>query len=131
MAAALARHYLGRRVVVDSVGIEAGLIDPFAVAVMAEEGIDISAHRAKTFADLEDEAAFDLIISLAPEAHHHALDLTRAWAVEVEYWPTQDPTLQRDLGRPRLEVLAAYRAVRDELKARILSRLLPGLPGNL
>ena len=130
MAAAFARHYFGRRLAIESVGVEAGEIDPFAVLVMQEEGIDLSAHRAKRFSAL-DNTVFDLIITLTPEAHHNALSLTRAFAVDVEYWPTIDPTVVRDLGRPREQIVEAYRGVRDELKARILARFSPGLPGNL
>ncbi len=121
MAAAIARHYFGRRMAVESAGVEARDIDPFAVLVMNEEGIDLSAHKSKTFAAL-DQGVFDLIVTLTPEAHHNALDLTRTFAVDVEYWPTLDPTVARDLGRPRDQIVEAYRAVRDELKARILSR---------
>lgn len=122
MAAALASHYFGTRIFIDSVGVEQGEIDPFVTAVMAELGIDIEAHQPKTFAAL-DEEAFDLIITLAPEAHHHALDLTRIWSVDVEYWPTQDPTPVAEMGRPRETILEAYRAVRDALTERILVRL--------
>ena len=47
-----------------------------------------------TFDDLDDWEGlnFDLIITLSPEAHHKALELTRTMAVDVEYWPTHDPT---------------------------------------
>jgi len=71
-----------------------GELDPFAVAVMAELGQDISGHRPITFEELDDWEGlnFDLIITLSPEAHHKALELTRTHAADVEYWPTQDPT---------------------------------------
>ncbi len=50
----------------------------------------MSRHTPKTFEDL-DESGFDLVVTLAPEAHHKALDMTRTESVEVEYWPTLDP----------------------------------------
>ena len=68
---------------------------------MEEIGIDISAHRPMTFEELEDWEGlnFDLIVTLSPEAHHKALELTRTLAAEVEYWPTADPTAVE--GQPR------------------------------
>ncbi len=57
---------------------------------MAELGQDISGHKPITFEELEDWEGlnFDLIITLSPEAHHKALELTRTLAADVEYWPT-------------------------------------------
>ncbi len=80
-----------------SAGVRKDELDPFAVAAMEELGIDIAAHRPITFEELEDLEGlnFDLIVTLSPEAHHRALELTRTAAVEVEYWPTADPTVQR------------------------------------
>ena len=74
-----------------------GELDPFAVAAMEEIGIDIAKHRPMTFEELEDLEGlnFDLIVTLSPEAHHKALELTRTLAAEVEYWPTADPTVDR------------------------------------
>lgn len=122
MAEALMKLAYADRVYVDSVGLrrEAGAegIDPFAAAVMDELGADLAGHRPKTFADLEDES-FDVVISLTPEAQHRAVELARARAVDIEYWPTHDPTLA---GGSREQVLEAYRQVRDELAERIRRR---------
>ena len=119
MAAAIARHLFPVKIFVDSAGARRGELDPFAVAVMDEIGLDISRHRPQTFEDLED-SNFDLIISLAPEAHHKALDMTRTLAAEVEYWPTPDPQLATG---SRDQILESYRAVRDGLDRRIRARL--------
>jgi protein-tyrosine-phosphatase len=121
MAEALMKLMFGDRVYVDSCGLrldEDDDPDPFAVAVMDELGADLSRHRSKTFADLE-EGAFDLVISLTPEAQHRAVELARHHAVDIEYWPTQDPTLT--LGS-RDAVLEAYRETRDALATRIRGR---------
>jgi protein-tyrosine-phosphatase len=118
MAAALMRHLFGRFVYVDSAGTRAGELDPMAVEVMEEIGIEIGKHKPKRFEDLED-ASFDLIITLSPEAHHSAMELTRTQAVDVEYWPTMDPTAIEGSRDQRLD---AYRAVRDELMRRIEKR---------
>jgi protein-tyrosine-phosphatase len=125
MAAALMQHLHGRRIYVDSVGVRAAEIDPFAVAVMEEIGIDIAKHQAKTFDELED-TSFDLVISLSPEAQHSAVELTRTMACDVEFWPTHDPTAVEG---SRAEMLDAYRSVRDHLRQRILARFPLG-PGG-
>jgi protein-tyrosine-phosphatase len=96
---------------------------------MEELGIDIAAHRPTTFEELEDWEGlnFDLIVTLSPEAHHRALELTRTAAVEVEYWPTPDPTVQDGSREQRLD---AYRAVRDQLMGRIRGRFAGPRGGN-
>jgi protein-tyrosine-phosphatase len=121
MAAALLRHMLGPALRVASAGVRKGELDPFAVAAMAEVGIDIAEHQPVTFEELEDWEGldYDLIITLAPEAHHKALELTHRLAAEVEYWPTADPTVIEGNREQRLD---AYRAVRDQLMARIKQR---------
>jgi len=118
MAETLARQVLPSSVFVSSAGLHVGTPDPFVDAVLVEEGLDIGKRTPKTLADLEDDY-FDLIVTLAPEAHHAALELTRTLAVEVEYWPTADPTATQGT---RDQVLAAYRDVRDRLKLRIEER---------
>lgn len=120
MAAAILRHLAGRRAYIASAGVRAGEPDPFVVAVMDEIGIDVSGHRPHTLADLHD-TSFDLIVSLSPEAHHQALELTRTMAVEVEYWPTFDASLMVGQGN-REQVLNAYRQVRDILFIKIKRR---------
>jgi protein-tyrosine-phosphatase len=123
MAAALLRQMRGAPLYVASAGVRVAELDPFAVAVMAEIGIDIAAHRPITIAELEDLEGlnFDLIVTLAPEAHHQALALTHRLAAEVEYWPTADPAAVEGNREQRLD---AYRAARDQLVARIRSRFL-------
>ena len=69
-----------------------GLLLMFAIAVMDELGFDLKTHKPKTFDSLED-TSFDLIISLSPEAHHRALEMTRTMACDVELWNTFDPSI--------------------------------------
>jgi protein-tyrosine-phosphatase len=121
MAEGLMKLMFGDRVYVDSCGLrhdEDDEPDPFAVTVMDELGADLSRHRAKTFDQLEDDS-FDLVISLTPEAQHRAVELSRHRAVDIEYWPTLDPTLTMG---SREAVLEAYREVRDSLGERIRQR---------
>jgi protein-tyrosine-phosphatase len=124
MAAALFKHLFGRVTYVGSAGVRKGELDPFAVAAMDEIGLDIAKHRPITFEELEDLEGlnFDLIVTLAPEAHHRALDLTRRLALDVEYWPTPDPTIAEGNREQRLD---SYREVRDQLLMRIRRRFGP------
>ena len=115
MAEAMVKVTYGNRVFVDSVGLREGTLDTFAVEVMNEIGIDITSHRPKRFDDLADRS-FDVIVTLSPEAHHHARDMTRLEAVEVAFWPIYDPSLVEGNRETRL---AAYREVRDTLEAMI------------
>src|SRR3954464_4441008 len=123
MAESLLKQMFPQALYVKSAGVKRGELDPFAVAVMAELGQDISTHRPMTFEELEDWEGlnFDLIITLSPEAHHKALALTHTLAADVEYWPTPDPTLVQDASREQR--LDAYRDVRDGLTRRIKARL--------
>lgn len=118
MAAALMRHLAGRRIYVESAGVRAGELDPMAVAVMDELGLEIGKHRPRRFEDLED-GSFDLVITLSPEAQHKAVELTRTADTRVEYWPTMDPTAVEGSREQRL---LAYRAVRDQLLDRLKRR---------
>jgi protein-tyrosine-phosphatase len=129
MAAALLRQALGTSLYVGSAGVRKGELDPFAAAVMDEVGIDIKAHRPMTFEELEDLEGlnFDLIVTLSPEAHHKALELTRTLAADVEYWPTADPTAIEGSREQRMN---AYRDVRDQLLKRIRTRFFPHRSGN-
>ena len=121
MAAGIFRELFGKTVYVGSAGVQRGELDPFAVAAMAELGIDISRHKPHTFEELDELEGlnFDLIVTLSPRAHHKALELTRTLAAEVEYWPTHDPTAAEGSREQRL---VAYREVRDELMTRIRAR---------
>lgn len=124
MAAALAKHLFGQSIYVGSAGVQKGEPDPFVTAVIDEIGLDMHRHRPQTLEELEENEglAFDLVITLSPDAHHRALELTRSNAIDVEYWPTPDPTL---VTGNREQQLDAYRSVRDELEARIRRRFRP------
>ncbi|MSO77811.1 MAG: low molecular weight phosphatase family protein [Alphaproteobacteria bacterium] len=112
IAAALLRLRLGPDVRIASAGVGRGEPDPFAVAVMAEIGIDLAQdERPKTFEDLG-AARFDVVIALSREARRRV----GKFAVAVEYWPTPDAT---QVDGNREQRIAAYREVRDMLRRRI------------
>ncbi len=118
MAEGIMKYLHGRQVYVQSCGMRSGDLDAFAVAVMDEIGIDISRHVPRAFEQLED-ACFDLVISLSPEAQHHAVELTRHNATELEFWNMPDPSLSNG---SREQVLEGYRQLRDRLMQRIVER---------
>lgn len=118
MAEALMKYLFPGRIYVQSAGVRPGEADPLTTAVMDEVGLDLSRHRPRSFDEIDD-ASFDLIITLAPEAHHWALELTRTMAADVEYWPTLDPSLVEG---SREQQLDAYRAIRDQLMQKIKQR---------
>jgi len=129
MAAGLLKQMLGKTLYVGSAGVQKGELDPFAISVMQEIGIDISRHKPITFEELEDLEGlnFDLIVTLSPPAHHKALELTHKVASEVEYWPTMDPAASEGSREQRLN---EYREVRDQLMARIRERFGRPIGGN-
>jgi protein-tyrosine-phosphatase len=129
MAAAIAQQLFGATVHVGSAGVQKGELDSFAVTAMEEIGIDIARHKPVTFEELDDLEGlnFDLVVTLSPPAQHRAMELTRTNAATVEYWPTSDPTATEGSREQRLD---AYRAVRDQLMARIRERFGSAASGN-
>jgi protein-tyrosine-phosphatase len=119
MAAALMHHMAGHKIYVASAGIRAGDPDPFVGMIMDEVGLDLTRHRPHSIEDLAD-SAFDLVITLSPEAEKYARDMTRTMAIDVENWTTPDPSITQG---SRSQILEAYRDVRDGLKKKIEERL--------
>lgn len=118
MAAAIMHHHFGHKVYVASAGIAAGDPDPFVGMIMDEIGIDLKKHRPHSFEDLED-SAFDLLITLSPEASNRAEDMSRTMAIKVENWKIPDPSITQG---SRDQILDAYREVRDDLVRRVMER---------
>lgn len=121
MAEGLMKAMYGTTAYVDSAGVRQGEPDGFMISVMAELGIDMRKHRAKLFEELQD-GSFDLIIPMSPEAQHHAVEMTRTMACDVEFWNTLDPTIIEGSREARLD---AYRQVRDQLRNRLEARFGP------
>ncbi len=121
------KAFYGTGCYVQSVGVKADLeIDGFTIAVCSEIGIDLERHRSRSFDQLkdwgDDLSAFDLVIALSPASQRQALELTRYFHLDVEYWPIMDPT---GIGEGREAKLNAYRQTRDQIKARMLDRFGP------
>ena len=101
-------------------------IDGFSIAVCQELGIELSRHRSRSFDEMQewgdDLSGFDLVVALSPAAQRKALDLTRFFHLDVEYWPILDPT---GLGETREQKLDSYRQSRDQIMKRMLDRFGP------
>ena len=118
MAAAIMHHHFGHKVYVASAGIAAGDPDPFVGMIMDEIGIDLKKHRPHSFEDLED-SAFDLLITLSPEAKAKADDMSRTMAIEIENWAIVDPSQTQG---SREQILDSYREVRDDIVKKVMQR---------
>lgn len=120
MAEQMARDILPADIYIASAGVRSGERDPFVDVVMEEAGFSLGDHQPRSLDDLDD-TSFDLVITLTPEAHHQAMELTRHLSMLVEYWPTNDPTAVTGSREQRLD---AYREVRNSLKKRLEERFL-------
>ncbi len=128
MAEGIMKKLYGRRAYVQSAGVKSEYeIDGFAVAVCDEIGVELSRHRVRSFDEMrdwgDDLGAFDLIVALSPASQRQALELTRVYHMNVEYWPIMDPS---GLGEGREAKLASYRATRDLILSRMIARFGPG-----
>jgi len=131
MAEGLMKRLYGQRAYVQSAGVKHELeIDGFAVAVCSELGVELERHRVRSFDEMEewgdDLTGFDLIVALSPASQRRALDMTRHYHIDVEYWPILDPT---GLGETRAAKLTAYREARDQILGRMTARF--GTPDPL
>lgn len=123
------KKYYGTDTYVQSVGVKNDLeIDGFSIAVCGEIGVELSRHRSRSFDEMEDWgddlSSFDLVIALSPASQRRALELTRFFHLEVEYWPILDPT---GLGETREAKLEQFRAARDQIATRLTERFGPPL----
>lgn len=121
------KKFYGQRVYVQSAGVRNDReIDGFSIAVSAEDGVELSRHRTRSFEEMiewgDDLSGFDLIIALSPASQRQALELTRYAHIDVEYWPIMDPS---GLGESREAKLDAYRQAREQIKERLLARFGP------
>lgn len=127
MAEVLAKAMLPPGTYIASAGVRPGERDPFVDVVLEEIGLTAGRHQPHTLDELEDHY-FDLIVTLAPEAHHAALELTRSMAIDVVYWPTPDPTVATGT---REQIVSAYREVRNHIAGLLKHRLLGQMPDKM
>jgi arsenate reductase len=120
MAEGLARELWPDRFEVYSAGIETHGLNPLAVEVMAEVGIDISGHRSKTLAELGG-VSFDLVITVCG----HADETCPVFPGPTVKWHRgfDDPPKLARAAVSQAQVLAHYRRVRDEIEAYVAQLL--------
>lgn len=117
MAEGIMKKFYGAETYVQSVGVYNDMeIDGFAIAVCQEIGVELSRHRSRSFDEMEEWgehlSSFDLVVALSPASQRRALELTRIYHLDVEYWPIMDPT---GLGESREVKLNAYRQTRNQI----------------
>jgi len=123
MAEGFARRLKGDLLEVHSAGIAPHGLDPRAVRVMAEAGVDISGQRSKHVDDLT-PIEFDYVVTVCGHADEHCPAFPgRTRVVHVGF---DDPPALARTAQSEEEALTSYRRVRDEIRAFILS-----LPGSL
>lgn len=122
MAEGLARAAWGERVRVQSAGSAPSRVNPDAVAVMNELGIDLSTHRSTSVDDV-DRDGVDLVITLCAEEVCPVF-LSRARRL---HWPLPDPD-RPDEDLTAEERLAQFREIRDDIRGRIDQLTRAGLP---
>lgn len=114
MAEGLFRHEAGDRYQVFSAGTKPTQVRPEAVAVMAEIGIDISAHRSKSVDDFKGQE-FDSVITVCDNAKESCPVFPGN--TQRLHWPFEDPAA---LEGSEDERKAAFRRVRDRIHGRIM-----------
>lgn len=124
MAEGMMKKFYGTETYVQSVGVHNDMeIDGFAIAVCHDINVELARHRSRSFDELQewgdDLSAFDLVVALSPAAQRRALELTRVFHLEVEFWQIMDPS---GIGETREAKLEQYRRSRDQIKNRMTER---------
>lgn len=109
MAEGVARQRFGDRALIQSAGSEPSTVNPYAIEVMAERGIDLSSHSSKSVQTI-DPASVDFVITLCAEEVCPVF-LGRARRL---HWPIPDPA-SKDPSLTRDELLVRFRTARDTL----------------
>ncbi|KIC10846.1 ArsC family transcriptional regulator [Leisingera sp. ANG-M1] len=124
MAEGIMKKFYGTGTYVQSAGVKNDMeIDGFSISVCQEIGVELSRHRSRSFDEMErwgdDLSSFDLVVALSPASQRRALELTRFFHLDVEYWPIMDPT---GLGETRDAKLDSYRQSRDQIIQHLIKR---------
>jgi arsenate reductase len=119
LAEGLARSMLGDRIPVQSAGSEPSQVNPYAIEVMRELGIDITTHQSKSVETI-DPASVDTVVTLCAEEVCPAF----LGAARRLHWPIPDPASQ-DPSLSREALLSRFRSARDTLRG-LLERLAAG-----
>jgi arsenate reductase len=113
LAEALARARFGERVRVQSAGTRPSQVNPYAIAALAERGVDAAGQRSKAVTTI-DPTTVDLVVTLCAE---EVCPLFLGAAARL-HWPIDDPA-SADPSLTGEELLARFRRARDEIDARL------------
>ena len=116
MAEGFARHLGGKESEVYSAGPAPVSVNPLAVEMMAERGVDISNARSKSLQEIT--AVPDVVITLCGEPGEACA--TYPGKAKIIHWPVRDPARAQG---SREEVLKVFREVRDEIETRVKALL--------
>lgn len=114
MAEGFARQFGQGRVEPYSAGMEPTKLNPFAVAVMQEKGIDISSQRSKAF-DENLARRMDVVVTVCGHADERCPILPPE--VNKLHWPLEDPAAAKGTDA---EILVKFREIRDQIEGRVL-----------
>jgi arsenate reductase len=117
MAEGLVNHDLHGRVQAFSAGVRPSRVNPRAIQVMAELGIDLSQQRSKPVADLKDEQ-FDLVVTVCD----HAAAQCPMFPGNAEILHISFPDPAQATGTEE-EIMATFRRVRDDLRRKLIPLL--------
>ncbi len=125
MAEGLARRLFGERVAVESAGSSPSRVNPYAVDVMAEIGVDLSTHRSKSV-EVIDPTGVGMVVTLCAE------EVCPVFLGNVRrlHWPIADPATD-DPSVTRDQMLARFRAARDQIQARLEVLAASEIPDDL
>jgi arsenate reductase (thioredoxin) len=117
MAEGFARHFGGEQIEAHSAGVEPSRLNPFAVAVMREKGIDISSHHSKAF-DWDLARQMDVVVTVCG----HANETCPVLPPEVKrlHWSLEDPAAAKGADA---EIMTTFRLVRDQVESRVVDLL--------
>lgn len=114
MAEGIVNHFLGERFVAYSAGTEASSVNPRAIAVLGEIGVDITGHRSKNMDEFTGQS-FDHVITLCGDAHEKCPLFFGG--VQRAHIGFPDPA--KATGSDE-EVLSAFREVRDAIRTTLI-----------
>lgn len=120
MAEGILRHYGGSRFVVESAGTGPSSVNPIAIQVMQEIGIDISHHRSKHLDEFKDRN-FDYVITVCDNAKESCPVYLKA--AQKLHWSFPDPPHGKEVTG---DVVAEFRKVRDMIHDKFKKAVLQG-----
>ena len=113
MAEGLARLMFGDRIPVQSAGSEPSVVNPYAIEVMRELGVDLTKHHSKSVQNIDPATVGTVITLCAEEVCPVFLGKARRL-----HWPIPDPA-SKDASIPREEMLVRFRTARDTIRGML------------